>query len=57
MTIDSAPEIDGAGLDALEAILRRDLGFLNYPPPAWIPETRRDGALRRRRGRTCRPRR
>ncbi len=41
MTIDSAPEIDGAGLDALEAILRRDLGFLNYPPPAWIPETRR----------------
>ena len=41
MTDESAPEIDGAGLDALEAILRRDLGFLNYPPPAWIPETRR----------------
>jgi cation diffusion facilitator CzcD-associated flavoprotein CzcO len=36
----NAPEIDGAGLAALDEIVRRDLGFLNYPPPGWIPETR-----------------
>ncbi len=41
MPHDSAPVIDGAGPDALDAIVRRDLGFLNYPPPGWIPETRR----------------
>ena len=40
MTLGAAPEIDGAGLGALDAIVRRDLGFLNYPPPRWIPETR-----------------
>jgi cation diffusion facilitator CzcD-associated flavoprotein CzcO len=36
----AAPEIDGAGIAALDAIVRRDLGFLNYPPPTWIPPTR-----------------
>lgn len=40
MNLEAAPELDGAGLDALHGIVRRDLGFLNYPPPGWIPEMR-----------------
>jgi cation diffusion facilitator CzcD-associated flavoprotein CzcO len=33
-------DLDGAGLDALDAAVRRDLGFLNYPPANWLPATR-----------------
>ncbi len=35
---------DGAGLDALNARLRRDLEWLELPPRRWTPPRRHDGA-------------
>ena len=37
MTVSGFEPLTGGGLGPLEARVRQDLEFLNYPPPAWVP--------------------